>query len=718
MSDTNEAKCPVLQSPHTATGSSANQHWWPNQLNLSILHQGAANSNPMGDDFDYAAEFKSLDLAAVKTDLTALMTDSQEFWPADYGHYGPFFVRMAWHSAGTYRTHDGRGGGGAGQQRFAPLNSWPDNGNLDKARALLEPIKKKYGRKISWADLMLLAGNVAMESMGFKTFGFAGGREDVWAPEEDVYWGPENVWLDDQRYSGDRVLETPLGAVQMGLIYVNPEGPNGNPDPIGSGRDIRETFGRMAMNDEETVALVAGGHAFGKMHGAGPEGDVKTEPEGAPMEQQLLGWKNDFESGVGIHTTTSGFEGAWNSTPTQWDNNYLETLMDNDWELTESPAGHKQWTAPALAGTVPDAQRPDVFHAPMMSTADMAMKMDPIYGPISQRFRDNPEQLDDAFARAWYKLLHRDMGPHVRLLGAEVAPEQLWQDPIPAGAALSDADVTTVKAAIMGAGLTITELVETAWASASTYRKSDMRGGANGGRLRLAPQNAWDANNPDQLARVLSALEGVQSSVGVNVSMADLIVLGGAAAVEAAAQAGGHDVSVNVSTGRGDATAEQTDEESFAWLEPMNDGFRNYLGKGTSHVAEHLLVNRAHLLGLGAPAMAALVGGLRVLGVSTDNHGVLTNQVGVLSNDFFVNLMDPATEWSAASGAEDVFEGKDRATGALKWTGTRNDLVFGSNSILRAIVDVYAADDAGAKFANDFAAAWAQVMDADRFDLV
>ncbi|WP_395158793.1 catalase/peroxidase HPI [Ilumatobacter sp.] len=712
------AKCPVLQSPHTATGSSANQHWWPNQLNLNILHQGAANSNPMGDDFDYAAEFKSLDLAAVKADLTALMTDSQEFWPADYGHYGPFFVRMAWHSAGTYRTHDGRGGGGAGQQRFAPLNSWPDNGNLDKARALLEPIKQKYGRKISWADLMLLTGNVAMESMGFKTFGYAGGREDVWAPEEDVYWGPENVWLDDQRYSGDRVLETPLGAVQMGLIYVNPEGPNGNPDPIGSGRDIRETFGRMAMNDEETVALVAGGHAFGKMHGAGPEGDVKTEPEGAPMEQQLLGWKNDFESGVGIHATTSGFEGAWNSTPTKWDNNYLETLMDNDWELTESPAGHKQWTAPALAGTVPDAQRPDVFHAPMMSTADMAMKMDPIYGPISQRFRDNPEQLDDAFARAWYKLLHRDMGPHVRLLGAEVAPEQLWQDPIPVGAALSDADVATVKAAIMGAGLTITELVETAWASASTYRKSDMRGGANGGRLRLAPQNAWDANSPDQLARVLSALEGVQSSVGVNVSMADLIVLGGAAAVEAAAKAGGHDVSVNVSTGRGDATAEQTDEESFAWLEPMNDGFRNYLGKGTSHVAEHLLVNRAHLLGLGAPAMAALVGGLRVLGVSTDNHGVLTEQVGVLSNDFFVNLMDPGTQWSAASGAEDVFEGKDRTTGDLLWTGTRNDLVFGSNSILRAIADVYAADDAGAKFANDFAAAWAQVMEADRFDLV
>ena len=570
---TDENKCPVLQHDHSARGSSANQHWWPNQLNLNMLHQGNPNSNPMDPDFDYAAAFNSLDLGALKADLTALMTDSKEWWPADYGHYGPFFIRMAWHSAGTYRTHDGRGGGGAGQQRFAPLNSWPDNGNLDKARALLEPIKRKYGQKISWADLMLLTGNVALESMGFKTFGFAGGRPDVWAPEEDVYWGPENVWLDDQRYSGDRELQSPLGAVQMGLIYVNPEGPNGNPDPIGSGRDIRETFGRMAMNDEETVALVVGGHAFGKMHGAGAEDLMEAEPEGAPMEQQLLGWKNNFGSGKGVHTTTSGFEGAWNSTPTQWDNNYLETLMDNDWELTESPAGHKQWTAPALAGTVPDAHDPSITHAPMMSTADMAMKMDPIYGPISQRFRDNPEQLDDAFARAWYKLLHRDMGPHVNFLGPEVAPEQLWQDPIPAGTALSDADVATLKTAIMASGVSVTDLVSVAWASASTFRKTDKRGGANGGRIRLSPQNAWEANKPADLRRVLTALEGVQSSAGISVSMADLIVLGGCAAVEAAASAGGNAVTVNVSTGRGDATQEQTDEESFAWLEPTRRRF-------------------------------------------------------------------------------------------------------------------------------------------------
>jgi catalase-peroxidase len=715
---TDEAKCPVLNHDHSARGSQANQHWWPNQLNLNILHQGSPKSDPMGDDFDYAAEFAKLDLAAVKADLTALMTDSKDWWPADYGHYGPFFIRMAWHSAGTYRTHDGRGGGASGTQRFAPLNSWPDNGNLDKARALLEPIKKKYGRKISWADLMILAGNVALESMGFETFGFAGGREDVWAPEEDIYWGPENVWLDDQRYSGNRQLQEPLGAVQMGLIYVNPEGPNGNPDPVASGADIRETFGRMAMNDEETVALVVGGHAFGKMHGAGPESAMGPEPEGAPMEQQLLGWKNSFGSGMGVHTTTSGFEGAWNSTPTKWDNNYLETLMDNDWVLTESPAGHKQWTAPALAGTVPDAHDPNIKHAPMMSTADMAMKMDPIYGPISQRFRDNPELLDDAFARAWYKLTHRDMGPVVRYLGPEVPSEELlWQDPIPAGTALSDADVAAVKAAIMATDLTITELVETAWASASTYRQSDKRGGANGGRLRLAPQNEWEVNKPDQLRRVLSVLEGVRSSVGVSVSMADLIVLGGAAAVEAAAKAGGHDVTVSVSTGRGDATQEQTDVESFAWLEPKNDGFRNFLGKGSSHVAEHLLVDRAQLLDLGAPEMTALVGGLRVLGVSNDGHGVLTDRVGTLSNDFFVNLMDQGTVWSGAAGAEDVFEGKDRASGDVKWTGTRNDLVFGSNSILRAISDVYAADDAEAKFVNDFAAAFAKVMDADRFDL-
>ena len=714
---TDENKCPVLQHDHSARGSSANQHWWPNQLNLNMLHQGNPNSNPMDPDFDYAAAFNSLDLGALKADLTALMTDSKEWWPADYGHYGPFFIRMAWHSAGTYRTHDGRGGGGAGQQRFAPLNSWPDNGNLDKARALLEPIKRKYGQKISWADLMLLTGNVALESMGFKTFGFAGGRPDVWAPEEDVYWGPENVWLDDQRYSGDRELQSPLGAVQMGLIYVNPEGPNGNPDPIGSGRDIRETFGRMAMNDEETVALVVGGHAFGKMHGAGAEDLMEAEPEGAPMEQQLLGWKNNFGSGKGVHTTTSGFEGAWNSTPTQWDNNYLETLMDNDWELTESPAGHKQWTAPALAGTVPDAHDPSITHAPMMTTADMAMKMDPIYGPISQRFRDNPEQLDDAFARAWYKLLHRDMGPHVNFLGAEVAPEQLWQDPIPAGTALSDADVATLKTAIMASGVSVTDLVSVAWASASTFRKTDKRGGANGGRIRLSPQNAWEANKPADLRRVLTALEGVQSSAGISVSMADLIVLGGCAAVEAAASAGGNAVTVNVSTGRGDASQEQTDEESFAWLEPHADGFRNHLGKGSSHVAEHLLVDKAHQLDLGAPEMAVLVAGLRVLGVSNDNHGVLTENVGTLSNDFFVNLLDVDTAWAAASGSEDTFEGRDRASGDLKWTGTRNDLVFGSNSILRAIADVYASSDAGAKFVNDFAAAWGKVMDNDRFDL-
>ncbi len=718
MSET-EGKCPVIQhQPQNYVGSTANKVWWPNQLNLNILDQHSARSNPMDDDFDYVEAFNSLDLAAVKADLTALMTDSQEWWPADFGHYGPFFIRMAWHSAGTYRTHDGRGGGASGTQRFEPLNSWPDNGNLDKARLLLEPIKKKYGRALSWADLMILTGNVALESMGFETFGFAGGREDVWAPEEDIYWGPEDVWLEDERYSGDRELMEPLGAVQMGLIYVNPEGPNANPDPVASGRDIRETFRRMAMNDEETVALVVGGHAFGKLHGAGPEDAVGPEPAGAPMEQQLLGWKNSWESGKAEHTTTAGFEGAWNSTPTTWDNNYLETLLDNEWELTESPAGHKQWTCPALEGTVPDAHLEGVFHAPTMTTADMAMKMDPIYNEISTRFRNDQSLLDDAFARAWYKLTHRDMGPKVRLHGPEVpAEELLWQDPIPAGTALSDADVATVKAAIMDSGLSITELVETAWASASTYRGSDKRGGANGGRVRLSPMNAWEANKPEQLSRVLSTLEGVQSSVGVDVSMADMIVLGGAAAVEAAAAAGGHTVSVPVTTGRGDATQEQTDEESFAWLEPKWDGFRNLLGKGTSHAAEHLLVDKAQLLELSAPQMTALVGGLRVLGVSNGGHGVLTENVGTLSNDFFVNLMDMATEWKPASGQEDVFEGVDRATGDAKWTGTRNDLVFGSNSILRAIADVYAADDAAEKFANDFAAAFTQVMDADRFDI-
>ena len=713
-----DEKCPVLHNDHSARGSAANQHWWPNQLNLNILHQGSPKADPMDDGFDYAAEFATLDYDGLKADLHALMTDSQDWWPADYGHYGPFFIRMTWHAAGTYRTHDGRGGGATGTQRFAPLNSWPDNGNLDKARALLEPIKKKYGRKISWADLLILAGNVALESMGFETFGFAGGREDVWAPEEDIYWGPETVWLDDERYSGDRELMEPLGAVQMGLIYVNPEGPNAIPDPVASGRDVRETFRRMAMNDEETVALVAGGHAFGKMHGAGLEDLLGPEPEGAPMEQQLLGWKNDFESGVGVHATTSGFEGAWNSTPIQWDNNYLETLMDNEWELTESPAGHKQWTAPALAGTVPDAHDPSMSHAPMMTTADMSMKMDPVYNGISQRFRDDQSQLDDAFARAWFKLTHRDMGPKVRYLGPEVPAEELtWQDPIPAGTELSADQVAAVKTAIMDAGVSITDLVSVAWASASTYRSSDMRGGANGGRIRLTPQIDWEANRPAELRRVLGVLEGVQSSVGFDVSMADLIVLGGAAAVEAAARAGGVDVTVGVSTGRGDATQEQTDEESFAWLEPRWDSFRNYSGKGNAHVAEHLLVDKAQLLGLGAPEMAVLVAGLRVLGVTTDGHGVFTDRVGTLSNDFFVNLMDIGTEWTASASTEGVFEGTDRATGAAKWTGTRNDLVFGSNSILRAIADVYAADDAGEKFVNDFVNAWVKVMDADRFDL-
>ncbi len=713
-----EPKCPVMNHDYSARGSTANQHWWPNQLNLNILHQGSAKADPMGEDFDYAAEFATLDYDGLKADLVALMTDSKDWWPADYGHYGPLFIRMAWHSAGTYRTHDGRGGGATGTQRFAPLNSWPDNGNLDKARALLEPIKQKYGRKISWADLLILAGNVALESMGFKTLGFAGGRADVWAPEEDIYWGPETVWLDDERYSGDRELMDPLGAVQMGLIYVNPEGPNANPDPVASGRDVRETFRRMAMNDEETVALVVGGHAFGKMHGAGMEDLLGPEPEGAPMEQQLLGWKNGFESGKGVHTTTSGFEGAWNSTPTTWDNNYLETLMDNEWELTESPAGHKQWTAPALAGTVPDAHDPNVTHAPVMSTADMSMKMDPIYNEICTRFRNDQSQLDEAFARAWFKLTHRDMGPKVLYRGPEVPDEEmLWQDPIPAGTALTDDQIATVKAAIMDTGLSITDLVSAAWASASTYRSSDKRGGANGGRIRLSPQVDWEANRPEDLRRVLTALEGVQSSVGFDVSMADLIVLGGAAAVEAAAKAGGVDVSVDVSTGRGDATQEQTDEESFAWLEPKWDGFRNFLGKGSAHVAEHLLVDKAQLLDLGAPEMAVLVGGLRVLGVTTDGHGVLTDRVGTLSNDFFVNLMDINVEWGPSGSAEGVFEGKDRASGAAKWTGTRNDLVFGSNSILRAIADVYAASDSGEKFVHDFARAWAKVMDADRFDL-
>jgi catalase-peroxidase len=701
-------------------GSTANEHWWPNQLNLKILHQNSSKSNPMGDDFDYAAEFKTLDLAAVKADLTALMTDSQEWWPADYGHYGPLFIRMAWHSAGTYRIEDGRGGAGNGTQRFAPLNSWPDNGNLDKARILLLPIKQKYGRKLSWADLMILAGNVAMESMGLPMFGFAGGREDVWAPEEDIYWGPETEWLDDQRYSGDRELADPLGAVQMGLIYVNPEGPNGNPDPVASGRDIRETFARMAMNDEETVALVAGGHAFGKAHGAGDPDLVGHEPEGAPLEAMGQGWINAFESGKGVHTTTSGIEGAWTATPTQWDNAYLETLMDYDWELTTSPAGAQQWTCPALAGTVPDAHDPSVTHAPMMTTADMALKMDPVYGPISQRFRDNPEELADAYARAWFKLCHRDMGPIQRYLGPEVPAEELiWQDPVPAGTAVSDADVATLKTAIVDSGLAIGTLVSTAWASASTYRDTDKRGGANGGRIRLAPQNDWEVNNPDELRGTLAKLEEVRSASGIDISMADMIVLGGCAAVETAAKAAGHDITVPFAGGRGDATDDQTDAESFAPLEPKADGFRNHLGKGHTRPAEAMLVDRAALLTLGAPEMSVLVAGLRVLGANAhgSTHGVFTDRQGQLTNDFFANVLDVGIEWSATDDSETTFEGKVRGTDEVKWTGTRNDLVFGSNSQLRAIADVYASSDGGEKFVADFVAAWDKVMNLDRFDL-
>ena len=722
--------CPVMGGPHaahTAVGSTANEHWWPNQLSLRMLHQNSPMADPMGDDFDYAKEFKTLDFDAVKQDLTTLMTTSQDWWPADYGHYGPFFIRMAWHSAGTYRIEDGRGGAATGTQRFAPLNSWPDNGNLDKARALLLPIKQKYGRKLSWADLMILAGNVALESMGFKTFGFAGGREDVWAPEEDIYWGPETTWLGDERYSGDRELMGPLGAVQMGLIYVNPEGPNGNPDPLGSARDIRETFRRMAMNDEETVALTAGGHTFGKTHGAGDTALVGPEPEGAPMEQLGLGWKNSFGTGKGVDTITSGLEGAWTPTPTTWDNTYFDVLFGYEWELTESPAGAKQWTPtnPEAQGTVPDAHDPSRTHAPMMSTADMAMKMDPVYEPISRRFHENPAEFADAFARAWYKLTHRDMGPIARYLGPEVPEEELiWQDPIPAvdHELIGEDDIAALKARVLESGLRISELVSTAWASASTFRNSDKRGGANGARIRLAPQNDWDVNNPPELRRILEALEGVQAefnSSGKKVSMADLIVLGGCAAVEAAAKNAGHDISVPFTPGRNDASQEQTDVESFAMLEPTADGFRNYLGKGHVRSAEELMVDRAQLLTLSAPQMTVLVGGMRVLNANTkgSDHGVFTDRTETLTNDFFVNLLDINTEWQATSESEDVFEGRDRASGDMKWTGTRCDLVFGSHSQLRAIAEVYGADDAQQKFVTDFVAAWNKVMNADRFDL-
>jgi catalase-peroxidase len=719
-----ENKCPVAhgQPRHQTVLGRVNRDWWPKQLNLHILHQHSALSDPMDEGFDYAKEFATLDLDAVVKDLHALMTDSQEWWPADYGHYGPFFIRMAWHSAGTYRIGDGRGGAGSGTQRFAPLSSWPDNVSLDKARRLLWPIKQKYGRKISWADLMILTGNVALESMGFKTFGFAGGRADVWEPEEDIYWGPEGKWLGDERYTGDRHLEEPLGAVQMGLIYVNPEGPNGKPDPLASARDIRETFARMAMNDEETVALIAGGHTFGKTHGAADPGKyVGPEPDGAALENQGLGWTNSFGSGKGVHTISSGLEGAWTTDPVKWDNNFLDNLFGFEWELTKSPAGAYQWKPKdgAGAGTVPDAHDPSQRHAPTMLTSDLALRMDPIYEPISRRFHENPEAFADAFARAWYKLTHRDMGPRIRYLGKLVPDEVLlWQDPIPeATHKLEEADIAALKATILASGLSISELVSTAWASASTFRGSDKRGGANGARIRLAPQKDWDVNQPAQLAKVLAKIEEIQKGFGKPVSLADLIVLGGSAAVEAAAKAAGHGVTVPFAPGRADATQEQTDIASFAVLEPTADGFRNYLRGSQWGTAEELLVDRAQLLTLTAPEMTVLVGGLRVLDVGQSEHGVFTKQPGTLTTDFFVNLLDMNTKWQASSASDGLYEGRDRATNELKWTGTRADLVFGSDSRLRAIAEVYASDDAKGKFVKDFVAAWTKVMNLDRFDL-
>ncbi len=727
----NEAKCPFSGSARqqTVAGAPSNADWWPNQLNLSILHQHSARANPMGEDFNYAEAFKQLDLDAVVQDLHALMTDSQDWWPADYGHYGPFFIRMAWHSAGTYRVTDGRGGAGAGAQRFAPLNSWPDNGNLDKARRLLWPIKQKYGKNLSWADLMILAGNVALDSMGFKTFGFAGGRPDIWEPEADIYWGSEGKWLGDQRYSGDRELEKPLAAVQMGLIYVNPEGPNGNPDPLASARDVRETFARMAMNDEETVALIAGGHTFGKAHGAGDAAQVGAEPEGAGIEEQGLGWKNSFGSGKGVHTITSGIEGAWTPNPIQWDNGYFETLFGYEWELTKSPAGAHQWTPkdPAARTTVPDAHDPALRHAPMMTTADLALRADPAYEAISRRFLQHPEQLADAFARAWFKLTHRDMGPVSRYLGHLVPQETLiWQDPIPARQhALIDAqDIAALKAQILATGLSVSELVSTAWASASTFRGSDKRGGANGARIRLLPQKNWEANQPAQLQKVLGKLEAIQQAynaaqtAGKQVSLADLIVLAGAAGIEAAAQLAGEQVQVPFTPGRMDASQEQTDVDSFAVLEPAADGFRNYAKSGLAGHAAELLLDKAQLLTLSAPEMTALIGGLRVLGTNTGSslHGVLTSRPGVLSNDFFVNLLDMRTSWKQSTNAG-VLEGRDRQSGELKWTATVVDLVFGSNSQLRALAEVYGSSDGQARFIRDFIAAWNKVMELDRFDL-
>jgi catalase-peroxidase len=718
--------CPVIHS-HTTLGGMSNRDWWPNQLNLKILHQNSSLSNPMGAAFSYAEEFKKLDLAAVKRDLTALMTDSQDWWPADFGHYGPLIIRMAWHAAGTYRIGDGRGGAGTGQQRFAPLNSWPDNANLDKARRLLWPIKQKYGDKISWGDLMILAGNVALESMGFKTFGFGGGRADVWEPAEDVYWGVEKIWLEDKRYSGDRVLENPLAAVQMGLIYVNPEGPNGKPDPVAAARDIRETFARMAMNDEETVALIAGGHTFGKTHGAGDPSLVGPEPEAAPIEEQGLGWKSRFGTGKGADAITGGPEVTWSKTPTKWSNSFFENLFGYEWELTKSPAGAYQWQAKGDAATIPDPFDPSKRRRPTMLTTDLSLKIDPVYEKISRRFYENPDQLADAFARAWFKLTHRDMGPRARYLGPEVPAEELiWQDPIPAvdHELINAQDIANLKAKILASGLSISELVSTAWASASTFRGSDKRGGANGARIRLAPQKDWEANQPARLAKVLETLEGIQSafnaaqSGGKRVSLADLIVLGGCAAVERAAKNAGHEVAVPVAPGRTDASLEQTDVASFAYLEPVADGFRNYLKARYSVSAEELLVDKAQLLTLTAPEMTVLVGGMRALNANFGQsaHGVLTKRPETLTNDFFVNLLDMGTEWKATSD-ENVFEGRDRRSGELKWTGTRVDLVFGSNSQLRALAEVYACDGSQRKFVRDFVAAWNKVMNLDRFDL-
>ncbi|MEA2217670.1 MAG: catalase-peroxidase [Solirubrobacteraceae bacterium] len=730
MNEEDAGGCPFApeRAPHPTQGG-GNRGWWPDRLNLKILAKNPAVANPLGEDFDYAEAFNSLDLAAVKHDIEDVLTTSQDWWPADYGHYGPFMIRMAWHSAGTYRISDGRGGAGAGQQRFAPLNSWPDNANLDKARRLLWPVKRRYGQKLSWADLMVLTGNVALESMGFETFGFGGGREDVWEPDEDVYWGPEQEWLGDERYTGDRELEEPLGAVQMGLIYVNPEGPNGNPDPLAAARDIRETFSRMAMNDEETVALIAGGHTFGKTHGAAdPDRYIGAEPEGAPLEEQGLGWHNGYNSGKGADTITSGLEGAWTATPKAWDPSFFQTLFAYEWELTKSPAGAAQWKPKdgAAAGTVPDAHVATMTHAPTMLTTDLALRLDPVYEPISRRFLEHPDELADAFARAWFKLTHRDMGPVARYLGPEVPTEELlWQDPLPAVTheLVGPQDVAALKGQILESGLSVAQLVRTAWASASSFRGSDKRGGANGARIRLEPQNGWEVNDPAELATVLRTLEGIQESFnqasGKQVSLADLVVLAGSAAVEQAAKDGGVEIEVPFTPGRADASQEQTDVESFAALEPAADGFRNYLAEDHRLTAEYLLVDKANLLTLSAPEMTVLVGGLRVLGANSGQSalGVLTETPGSLTNDFFANLLDLGTAWTPTSDDAGTFEGRDVATGEVRWTGTRVDLVFGSNSELRALAEVYASDDAREKFVRDFVAAWVKVMDLDRFDL-